>query len=85
MLDAGNKLVSYPLAECQSQRSVSTILVEYEWFTDGSWQHPEIVDNLPTITVPLPDGTDATIEQLPVNELKKTLGIWTNPAGYCQN
>ena len=58
-------------------------LVDYEWMEDGSWEMVSSVD-LPPLTVPLPDGSDAEIEQLPVDEAKKTLGVWTNPAGICQ-
>ena len=36
------------------------------------------------LTVPLADGSDATIKQLHVDESAKTLGIWANPAGGCQ-
>ena len=38
---------------------------------------------LPSLTVPLPDGTEAKINQLPVTKSKKTLGAWMNPAGNC--
>ena len=58
-------------------------LVDYEWMEDGSWEMVSSVD-LPLLTVPLPDGSDAEIKQLPVNEANKTLGVWTNPAGICQ-
>ncbi len=34
--------------------------------------------------VPQPDGSAAPIEQLPVTESKKTLGLYTNPAGCCK-
>ena len=57
-------------------------LLDYEWQEDGSWQMIDMVD-LPSLTVPFPNGTDAKIEQLPVTEAKKTLGVWTNPAGIC--
>ena len=59
-------------------------LVDYEWKDDGTWEYLELVD-LPAITIPLPDGTSAPIDQLPVDKSKKTLGIQTNPAGDCQS
>ena len=40
----------------------------------------DVVD-LPSLTVPLPDGTESKIDQLPVTQSKKTLGMWANPAG----
>ena len=55
-------------------------LIDYEWQDDGTWEYTTMVD-LPPITVPLPDGTAAPIEQLSAEVAKKTLGIWTNPAG----
>ena len=58
-------------------------LVDYEWQDDGSWEMVDMVD-LPSLTVPLPDGTEAKIDQLPVTQSKKTLGVWTNPAGDCK-
>ena len=58
-------------------------MVDYEWQDDGSWDFSKLIDTLPPITVPLADGTDATIDHLPVEEARKTLGIWTNPAGTC--
>jgi len=33
--------------------------------------------------VPLADGTELAIDHLPVEEVRKTLGIWTNPDGTC--
>ena len=59
-------------------------MVDYKWLDDGgSWQYGKMVD-VPQLTVPLTDGNDATIKQLPVDESTNTLGIWTNPAGECQ-
>jgi len=58
-------------------------MVDYEWQDDGSWEYSKLVDTLPPITVPLSDGTEAMIDHLPVEEARKTLGIWMNPAGTC--
>lgn len=41
--------------------------------------------DVPHLTVPLADESDATIIQFPVDESAKTLGIWTNPAGTARN
>lgn len=35
------------------------------------------------LRVPQLGGSSIPIEQLPVSISKKTLGVWTNPAGYC--
>ena len=35
------------------------------------------------LLVPQLDGSETPIEQLPVDESKKTIGIWKNPAGNC--
>ena len=56
-------------------------MVDYEWLEDGSWQYTEMVDM--DLFVPCVDGSEVEIDQLPVDESKKTLGIWTNPAGDC--
>ena len=58
-------------------------IIDYEWQDDGSWEYSKLVNTLHPITVPLSDGTEATIYHLPVDEARKTLGIWTNPAGMC--
>ena len=55
--------------------------VDYEWQDDGSWVYSDMVDW--ELLVPQSDGSETPIEQLPVDESKKTLGIWTNPAGDC--
>ena len=56
-------------------------MVDYEWLADGSWQYTEMVDR--ELFVPCVDGSEVEIEQLPVDMSRKTLGIWTNPAGNC--
>ena len=58
-------------------------LVDYEWQADGSWEYSDLMD-FPARTVPQPDGSEVPIDRLPVDESRKTLGIWTNPAGDCQ-
>jgi len=58
-------------------------MVNYEWQDDGSWEYSKLVDTLPPIAMPLADGTESAIDHLPVEEARKTLGIWTNPAGTC--
>ena len=56
-------------------------MVDYEWLADGSWQYTGMVDS--DLYVPCVDGSEVEIEQLPVDKSRKTLGIWTNPAGDC--
>ena len=56
-------------------------MVDYEWLADGSWKDTEIVDR--DMFVPCVNGSEVEIEQLPVDKSRKTLGIWTNPAGDC--
>ena len=56
-------------------------LVDFEFQADGSWQAVDIV--APPLQVPQKDGRTAPISQLPHTESRKTLGLWTNPAGDC--
>ena len=58
-------------------------MIDYEWQEDGSWTYSDLVDTTPQVTVPLADGSHAGIDHLPVTCPKKTLGIWTSPAGDC--
>ena len=58
-------------------------MVDYEWHDDGTWSYSDLVDVTEPVTVPLADGTQAAIDHLPVGCSKKTLGVWTNPAGDC--
>ena len=58
-------------------------MVDYAWLADGSWQYTEMVDR--ELFVPCIDGSEVEIEQLPVDISRKTLGIWTNPAGNCSH
>ena len=55
-------------------------MIDYEWLEDGTWEYTDMVDEY-ELYGSKPDGIEARIEQLPVTEPKKTLGIWTNPAG----
>ena len=57
-------------------------MVDYDWQADGSWDYCSM-DESERLYVPQPDGSTKEIQQLPVNCSKKTLGIWTNPAGDC--
>ena len=57
-------------------------MVDYKFDADGFWSYEE-VNEADKLYIPLPDGPSVEIEQLPVNVSKKTLGIWTNPAGDC--
>jgi hypothetical protein len=57
-------------------------MVDYDWQADGSWDYCSM-DESERLYVPQPDGSAKEIQQLPVNCSKKTLGIWTNPAGDC--
>jgi len=57
-------------------------MVDYDWQVDGTWEYSSMVDDEP-LYVPQVDGPDVAIEQLEVTTSKKTLGIWTNPAGDC--
>ena len=58
-------------------------MVDYDWNADGSWQYSSLVDTTCSLSVPQPDGSSAEIVQVPITESKKTLGVWTNPAGDC--
>ena len=58
-------------------------MVDYDWNADGSWQYSSLVDTTCSLSVPQPDGSSAEIAQVPITESKKTLGVWTNPAGDC--
>ncbi len=49
---------------------------------DGEWHCVDLKLDL-NMQVPQPDGSMVAILQLPVREYHKTLGIFTNPAGFC--
>ena len=57
-------------------------LISFSWNSKGEWTY-EDNHNKPEfeMVVPLPDGTEAAIDHLPVTESKKTLGVWTSPTG----
>ncbi len=57
-------------------------MVDYDWGEDGSWSYVDVTKEEPLL-VPQADNASTPIAQLPVNESKKTLGVWTNPAGDC--
>ncbi len=50
---------------------------------DGEWHCVDLESEL-DMEVPQPDGSMAAISQLPIRESRKTLGIFTNPAGACE-
>ena len=49
---------------------------------DGNWEYVDL-RNHADLEVPTPAGVGVKIEQLPVTTSKKTLGLYTNPAGCC--
>lgn len=57
-------------------------LISFKWKSNGSWVSEDNSLN-PTfgIVVPLEDGSDATIEHLPISSPTKTLGSMTTPTG----
>ena len=52
-------------------------LVDYEC-KEGVWQYTDMVDW--ELCVPLPDGSEARIEQRNAYECEETLGVWSCPA-----
>ena len=57
-------------------------MVNYDWHADGTWSYSAMV-NEEELLVPGLDDKATPIELLPVTVSKKTLGVWTNPAGDC--
>lgn len=57
-------------------------LISFGWSRTGEWFY-EMNHSNPAyeMVVPLPDGTTDSIEHLSVFTSKKTLGVWTEPAG----
>jgi hypothetical protein len=57
-------------------------LISFVWGRDGKWKY---TDNHTKpeyeMKVPLPDGSVAKIDHLPVTELKETLGVISSPVG----
>ena len=57
-------------------------LIAFRWRNDGSWAYEDCADREELdISVPMPDGSYAPIEHLPLDEGKKTLGVITCPSG----
>ncbi|HSN22990.1 MAG TPA: hypothetical protein VLS45_02270, partial [Methylomicrobium sp.] len=57
-------------------------LISFRWLPSGKWAYEnnhEMAEY--EMRVPMPDGTTAKIDHLPVTTDKKTLGIWTSPVG----
>ena len=57
----------------------------YKWDFEchnGNWEYVNLRD-YPYLEVPTPAGVEVPIEQMPVTSSKKTLGLYTNPAGCC--
>lgn len=57
-------------------------LISFGWKSNGDWYYEanhEIEEY--NVVVPMPDGTVAEIDHLPVDTNKKTLGVWTCPTG----
>lgn len=57
-------------------------LISFGWRPNGEWYY-EANHELEQydLRVPMPDGTTALIDHLPVTEAKQTLGVWTCPMG----
>ena len=57
-------------------------LISFKWARDRQWAYDLNHDKLEyEMQVPLPNGTLAKIERLPVSTAKQTLGVWTSPNG----
>ncbi len=60
----------------------SFYLISFRWNPDGTWKYCDNSSNEElSITVPLADGSNETIKQLPVSKAIKTLGSMTCPTG----
>ena len=54
----------------------------FSWDSSGKWAYEENKKNEELdISVPMPDGTEASIEHLSASKSKKTLGVFTCPTG----
>ena len=51
--------------------------IGYKFLCDGSWVYEDNTQK--TLTVPLPDGSRAAIQHLPVTEHEKMLGVYSCP------
>ena len=57
-------------------------LISFVWGRDGKWKYTENHTKPEfEMVVPLPDGTVATIDHLPVTESKEMLGVISSPVG----
>jgi hypothetical protein len=57
-------------------------LLSFQWNHSGKWQYaPNHEVSEYEMVVPLPDGTNAPIEHLPVTQVRETLGVWSSPDG----
>jgi hypothetical protein len=57
-------------------------LISFSWSQGGKWKYEE--NHLKPefeMLVPLPDGTTAVIDHLPIAEAKETLGVYSCPNG----
>jgi hypothetical protein len=46
---------------------------------NGDWEYDHLTEF--TLTIPLPDGAQAEIQQTSIDEAKKMLGVWSTPSG----
>ena len=57
-------------------------LISFLWDRKGKWSYASNHDDEDfQMVVPMPDGSDAEIEHLPVTESRETLGVWSSPVG----
>ncbi len=57
-------------------------LLSFHWDNKGKWTYApnhEVAEY--DMVVPMPDGTQASIEHLPVTQVRETLGVWSSPDG----
>ena len=57
-------------------------LISFSWSRDGKWKYEE--NHLKPefeMVVPMPDGSTAVIDHLPITEAKETLGVYSCPDG----
>jgi hypothetical protein len=60
----------------------SYYLISFCWNADGTWAYKDNTgDEELQVEVPMADGSMAQIEQLPVTEAIKTLGLMICPSG----
>ena len=57
-------------------------LISFEWDRKGQWKHEQNhAKEEYQMVLPMPDGSFAEIDHLPVSEPKETLGVWLSPDG----